>query len=58
MKPQVEVINIDSKEQLLAASTLGYGDSDTYVDTDSGQLGREDDYDGGISTPNLWDQKW
>ncbi len=56
--PQVEVIKINTTEQLLATSF----DVNTYNEEAEGYsaLGRENYYsDGGrISNPNLWDQQW
>ncbi len=52
----MEVMRIETQEQLLAGSFH----TDVYSEEVEGDyaLGREDDYDGGISNPNLWEQGW
>ncbi len=58
IKPQMKVMKI-ATEQLFATSPGFdmYSGEGNQIGGDQA-LGREDDYDGGISTPNLWEQGW
>ncbi len=52
-------MKVDTGSAILLTGSIPIEDTYAVNTSDADiQLGREDDYDGGISNPNLWEQGW